>query len=166
MKRILYVFVAIALMLSLSLPATTVTSAAPSLLADPVTFTILHTNDFHGNLELSGSNPGAARVAQRSSMCAQLLAQTRSLSWTQAISCRARCSPTCKKVCRPSITISKLVTMLLPLATMSLIGVNLSWPNVLCRLLIAPYLVTPSQWWLPILSPKLAVPAMVGIARF
>lgn len=31
----------------------------------PVTFTILHTNDFHGNLELSGSNPGAARVAQK-----------------------------------------------------------------------------------------------------
>jgi 5'-nucleotidase len=25
----------------------------------------LHTNDFHGNLELSGSNPGAARVAQK-----------------------------------------------------------------------------------------------------
>jgi 2',3'-cyclic-nucleotide 2'-phosphodiesterase (5'-nucleotidase family) len=65
MKRILYVFVAIALMLSLSLPATTATSAAPSLLADPVTFTILHTNDFHGNLELSGSNPGAARDAQK-----------------------------------------------------------------------------------------------------
>ena len=29
--------------------------AAP---ADPVTFTILHTNDFHGQLEPSGSNPG------------------------------------------------------------------------------------------------------------
>jgi 2',3'-cyclic-nucleotide 2'-phosphodiesterase (5'-nucleotidase family) len=27
------------------------------------TFTILHTNDFHGQLEASGSNPGAARVA-------------------------------------------------------------------------------------------------------
>ena len=27
------------------------------------TFTILHTNDFHGNLEPAGSNPGAARVA-------------------------------------------------------------------------------------------------------
>ncbi|MCU0477312.1 MAG: bifunctional metallophosphatase/5'-nucleotidase [Chloroflexi bacterium] len=33
--------------------------------AGPVNFTILHTNDFHGNLELSGSNPGAARVAQK-----------------------------------------------------------------------------------------------------
>jgi 2',3'-cyclic-nucleotide 2'-phosphodiesterase / 3'-nucleotidase / 5'-nucleotidase len=34
--------------------------AAPAV---PVTFTILHTNDFHGQLEASGSNPGAARVA-------------------------------------------------------------------------------------------------------
>jgi 2',3'-cyclic-nucleotide 2'-phosphodiesterase (5'-nucleotidase family) len=32
--------------------------------AGPATFTILHTNDFHGQLEASGSNPGAARVAQ------------------------------------------------------------------------------------------------------
>ena len=32
--------------------------------AAPVTFTILHTNDFHGQLEPSGSNPGAARVAK------------------------------------------------------------------------------------------------------
>ncbi|HUV90581.1 MAG TPA: metallophosphoesterase, partial [Anaerolineae bacterium] len=28
-----------------------------------VTITVLHTNDFHGNLELAGSNPGMARVA-------------------------------------------------------------------------------------------------------
>ncbi len=34
--------------------------AAPAV---PVTFTILHTNDFHGQLEASGSNPGHARVA-------------------------------------------------------------------------------------------------------
>ncbi len=33
--------------------------------AAPIKFTILHTNDFHGNLQLSGSNPGAARVAQK-----------------------------------------------------------------------------------------------------
>jgi 2',3'-cyclic-nucleotide 2'-phosphodiesterase (5'-nucleotidase family) len=32
-----------------------------------VSFTILHTNDFHGNLELSGSNPGAARTLPRRS---------------------------------------------------------------------------------------------------
>ena len=60
MKRILYVFVAIALMLSLSLPAATTAYAAPAV---DVTFTILHTNDFHGQLEASGSNPGSARVA-------------------------------------------------------------------------------------------------------
>jgi len=35
-------------------------AAAPAV---PVTFTILHTNDFHGQLEPSGSNPGMARVA-------------------------------------------------------------------------------------------------------
>ncbi len=35
-------------------------AAAP---AAPVTFTILHTNDFHGQLEASGSNPGAAKLA-------------------------------------------------------------------------------------------------------
>ncbi len=34
--------------------------AAPST---PVSFTILHTNDVHGQLEASGSNPGLARVA-------------------------------------------------------------------------------------------------------
>ena len=39
--------------------------AAPSTAAPavPVSFTILHTNDFHGQLEPSGSNPGSARVA-------------------------------------------------------------------------------------------------------
>jgi 5'-nucleotidase / UDP-sugar diphosphatase len=41
-------------------------AAAPASAVDPAparTFTILHTNDFHGQLEPSGSNPGAARVA-------------------------------------------------------------------------------------------------------
>jgi 2',3'-cyclic-nucleotide 2'-phosphodiesterase (5'-nucleotidase family) len=39
--------------------------AAPASAAPPaaVTFTVLHTNDFHGQLESSGSNPGSARVA-------------------------------------------------------------------------------------------------------
>ncbi len=42
----------------------TLAGAAPKALpANPVTFTILHTNDFHGQLEPSGSNPGSARVA-------------------------------------------------------------------------------------------------------
>jgi 2',3'-cyclic-nucleotide 2'-phosphodiesterase / 3'-nucleotidase / 5'-nucleotidase len=40
-----------------------VSSEMPVTAAGPVTFTVLHTNDFHGNLEPSGSNPGAARVA-------------------------------------------------------------------------------------------------------
>jgi 2',3'-cyclic-nucleotide 2'-phosphodiesterase (5'-nucleotidase family) len=30
-----------------------------------INFTILHTNDLHGNLQLAGSNPGMARVAQK-----------------------------------------------------------------------------------------------------
>src|SRR5512137_2278110 len=34
------------------------------LLTNAVGFTILHTNDFHGQLEASGSNPGMARVSQ------------------------------------------------------------------------------------------------------
>jgi 2',3'-cyclic-nucleotide 2'-phosphodiesterase (5'-nucleotidase family) len=29
----------------------------------PIPFTILHTNDVHGQLQASGSNPGIARVA-------------------------------------------------------------------------------------------------------
>jgi 2',3'-cyclic-nucleotide 2'-phosphodiesterase (5'-nucleotidase family) len=32
--------------------------------AAPIDFTILHTNDFHGQLEPAGSNPGMARVSQ------------------------------------------------------------------------------------------------------
>lgn len=41
-----------------------VESPAPVLQSsDVVTITILHTNDFHGQLEPSGSNPGMARVA-------------------------------------------------------------------------------------------------------
>ncbi len=38
-------------------------AAPPTARAATSTFTILHTNDFHGQLEPSGSNPGAARVA-------------------------------------------------------------------------------------------------------
>jgi 5'-nucleotidase/UDP-sugar diphosphatase len=36
----------------------------PTLSFGQVTFTLLHTNDVHGQLEPSGSNPGMARVAQ------------------------------------------------------------------------------------------------------
>ncbi len=56
------------LVLLLSLFPLAVTAAPSSLPAVPVTFSILHTNDFHGNLEWksggSSSNPGMARVAQ------------------------------------------------------------------------------------------------------
>ena len=61
MKRIVYAIMAIALMFGLALPTAKVTNAAPPV---NVSFTILHTNDFHGQLEASGSNPGSARVAQ------------------------------------------------------------------------------------------------------
>jgi 2',3'-cyclic-nucleotide 2'-phosphodiesterase (5'-nucleotidase family) len=67
MKRILYSFLAISLILGMLLPIPLSTSfAAAPKVTGPVTFTILHTNDFHGTLEnkaVSSSNPGAARVA-------------------------------------------------------------------------------------------------------
>src|SRR5512146_13610 len=53
------IFVVVVMLLSLF---TSATGAAP---AAEVKFTILHTNDFHGQLDssLSSSNPGSARVA-------------------------------------------------------------------------------------------------------
>ena len=51
-------FMAVALLGSL-IPA----AASSALAASPISFTILHTNDVHGQLEASGSNPGMARVA-------------------------------------------------------------------------------------------------------
>ena len=56
-RRALTVFLTLAILLSLFSATAT---AAPAV---PVSFTILHTNDFHGQLEPSGSNPGSARVA-------------------------------------------------------------------------------------------------------
>ncbi len=44
-----------------SVPLAQAQSAAPG---DVATITLLHTNDFHGNLEPAGSNPGMARVGQ------------------------------------------------------------------------------------------------------
>ncbi|WP_322510052.1 bifunctional metallophosphatase/5'-nucleotidase, partial [Anaerolinea sp.] len=58
MAKLFYRVFALILVLSLMLP-----TAAMAQGDDIVNFTILHTNDFHGNLEPSGSNPGAARVA-------------------------------------------------------------------------------------------------------
>ncbi|HEX2993457.1 MAG TPA: metallophosphatase, partial [Anaerolineales bacterium] len=65
LSRAMTILVTLALLLS----QFTVTgqAARSSLPSVPVTFTILHTNDFHGNLEWksggSSSNPGMARVA-------------------------------------------------------------------------------------------------------
>ncbi|MBN2113339.1 MAG: 5'-nucleotidase C-terminal domain-containing protein [Acidimicrobiia bacterium] len=50
--------VVLAVLIGLAVPI----AAAPAGAAGPIPFTILHTNDFHGNLE-GGYNPGAARVA-------------------------------------------------------------------------------------------------------
>lgn len=58
-SRSLLLLTVVALLASLGAPPTRVAAAGP------IGFTILHTNDFHGNLELSGSNPGAARTAQK-----------------------------------------------------------------------------------------------------
>src|SRR5512135_3371816 len=65
-SRAMTVLVALTLLFSLF---TTSGQAAPaSLPSSPVTFTILHTNDFHGSLEWksggSSSNPGMARAAK------------------------------------------------------------------------------------------------------
>lgn len=48
----------------LSLALSVFTASLPARAATPITFTILPTYDFHGNLELSGSDLGAAHVGQ------------------------------------------------------------------------------------------------------
>jgi len=55
--------IVISLTILFSLFASAVQAAPSAAPASPVSFTILHTNDFHGQLESSGSNPGMARVA-------------------------------------------------------------------------------------------------------
>ena len=61
-QRVISVFVILCLAIPLAYvgSASADSSQAP---ASPVTFSILHTNDFHGQLEASGSNPGMARTA-------------------------------------------------------------------------------------------------------
>jgi 2',3'-cyclic-nucleotide 2'-phosphodiesterase / 3'-nucleotidase / 5'-nucleotidase len=59
-KKLLALSLILMLLVSgLALPAAAQPAAAPQA----ITFTILHTNDFHGQLEPSGSNPGSSRVA-------------------------------------------------------------------------------------------------------
>jgi 2',3'-cyclic-nucleotide 2'-phosphodiesterase (5'-nucleotidase family) len=60
-KLLAFTLVVVLLISGLAIPAAAQPAAAP---AAPIAFTILHTNDFHGQLEPSGSNPGMARVAQ------------------------------------------------------------------------------------------------------
>lgn len=61
-RRRLTALAALTLVVGLAGP---LTMTAPASAAAPISFTIMHTNDFHGNLEAAGSNPGAARVAQK-----------------------------------------------------------------------------------------------------
>jgi 2',3'-cyclic-nucleotide 2'-phosphodiesterase (5'-nucleotidase family) len=60
MNKRFHLMLVLILIAGLVLPASIPTQAAPPV---PVTFTILHHNDFHGQLEPSGSNPGLARLA-------------------------------------------------------------------------------------------------------
>jgi len=66
-RRVLTMLMTLAVMFSMF--ASTALAAPPAAPAVPVTFTILHTNDFHGQLEEvlatpgTSSNPGMARVA-------------------------------------------------------------------------------------------------------
>ncbi len=63
-RKITKVFTLV-LILSLALPMSVSAGVRSQEVQAAVNFTILHTNDFHGNLEPSGSNPGGARVAQK-----------------------------------------------------------------------------------------------------
>ena len=63
LQRVFVVTLALCLVLNSFSLAFADVQARPVAAPNAVTATILHTNDFHGNLELSGSNPGAARVA-------------------------------------------------------------------------------------------------------
>ncbi len=58
-RSLLAAFMLLSLVVSPALAASPV--QAPE---DTVNITVLHYNDFHGNLELAGSNPGIARMAK------------------------------------------------------------------------------------------------------
>ncbi|MCX7977117.1 MAG: metallophosphatase, partial [Bellilinea sp.] len=66
MKFKFFQIISLVLILCLALPMPVYSADLQRPQAAPtINFTILHTNDFHGNLEPSGSNPGAARVAYK-----------------------------------------------------------------------------------------------------
>jgi len=59
-------FVLLAIVFSPVLANTQVPNQAVSTAPDEtVTITLMHHNDFHGNLDLAGSNPGMARLAYK-----------------------------------------------------------------------------------------------------
>jgi len=62
MKEKFHLILVLIILAGLCIPASLPSQAAPPV---PVTFTILHHNDFHGQLEPSGSNPGLARLADK-----------------------------------------------------------------------------------------------------
>ena len=62
MSKKLNTLMIIVAIISLVLPASALAKPVQAPV-NPVSFTILHTNDFHGQLEPSGSNPGMARLA-------------------------------------------------------------------------------------------------------
>ena len=100
-RKLIVLVVILTMVIPLSVSAKSDNSFA-KLPVVPTTFTILHTNDFHGQLEPSGSNPGVARVATvvndvRTAVGAGKCA----CWWMPAMRCRARCSPTCRRA-RPS----------------------------------------------------------------
>ena len=66
MKKKLNLIFVLILMCSFAFPGAAFANTvdAQSIQADAINFTILHTNDFHGQLQASGSNPGLARVSQ------------------------------------------------------------------------------------------------------
>jgi len=61
MYKKLNILIVLSLVLALAVPVVQPVQRASA--AGTINFTILHTNDFHGQLEASGSNPGMARVA-------------------------------------------------------------------------------------------------------
>src|SRR5450759_244487 len=59
MAKKINTLIGLLLIFGLALPFSSINVIAST----PIAFTILNTNDFHGQLELSGSNPGMARTA-------------------------------------------------------------------------------------------------------
>jgi len=67
MRSALYTVLLISVVMTMALGTVPLTAAEAPAAApnDVATITMLHTNDFHGNLQLSGSNPGMARTAYK-----------------------------------------------------------------------------------------------------